>query len=542
MRPLCLAGALLLGVMVAPPAMAQSLLDDIGDFFGGGETESESETAPGDRTVFDESSNDDDTCGGDGQNTLSNARVAQGLGVVDDPALNAYLNAIMAGLVAVSKRPHCRVTVWVTPHDAPQAVALDDGGVLITMGFLRNFKNEDEAAAVLAHELSHVLENHHASDAFVSSQDTFLRGLDAANAAGSVLAKFVDPALSQGLQNASLLGGLAFNVSEGLIAPAWTSDQEDEADLLGTDLLARAEYNPSAMAAIMDIIESQEVDLAEVEAERARVRNERLKAVALEAVRETNTNDLWSIVQSVADVAQVAIENAPESASAEHRPAAERKADVSDYVRTHYRRERRRKFAEDAWQDHVARGSSAETFIRYRQATEARRLIYAGGDIGQARAMAEEGVLGRFANHAYPRLALSEVQAKMGERDLALSSLGRVMQDDNAPWHIYRSASDLHLVANNVQASADIVTRADESLGQPLGIAPYAIKVFRRLNDTARVEEYLARCESEGTRAHLAACLNEAGMTNQQYQQTRLFGVPSGTTDSSGEDADDSGK
>lgn len=530
MRPLCLVGALMLGVMSAPPAMAQNPIDSIVNFFGG-----DDETEPGDGTVFDDASDDGGACGGDSRITLNNARVEQGLGVVDDAALNAYLNAIMAKLVAVSKRPNCRVTVWVTPHDAPQAVALGDGGVLVTMGFLRNFENEDEAAALLAHEVSHIVENHHASDAFVDTQDAFLSGLDAANAAGAVMAQFVDPRLSQGLRDASLVGGLAFSVSEGLIAPAWTRDQEDEADLLGTDLLTRAGYNPRAMAAIMDIIESQEPNLAKVETERERLRTERLQVAAIEAAQESDINDVWSIARSLAKVVIVAIDNASEASKAEHRPAAERKANINEYIRAHYKKDRRRKFKKQSWQDHVAEGPSAETFLRYRQAAEARRLIYADGDIGRAQVLAEEGVAGRFSSHAYPRLAIAEVQARRGKRDLALSSLMIVMQGDGAPWNIYRSASELHLSANDVRAAGDVVTRADESLGRPLGIAPYAIKVFRRLNDVARVEEYLVRCGSEGTRAHLAACLDEAGMTNQQYQRLRLARQPSGTANQSGE-------
>ncbi|MDA0664103.1 MAG: M48 family metalloprotease, partial [Proteobacteria bacterium] len=60
---------------------------------------------------------------------------------------------ITTKLLQNSPYPACQVTVYVTPHDAAQAVALADGGILIALGFLRNLKNEDEVAAVLAHEL-----------------------------------------------------------------------------------------------------------------------------------------------------------------------------------------------------------------------------------------------------------------------------------------------------------------------------------------------------------------------------------------------------
>ena len=45
---------------------------------------------------------DQAACGGDGRESLLNARVEQGLGVVNAPDLSAYLNGIMGRLAAAS--------------------------------------------------------------------------------------------------------------------------------------------------------------------------------------------------------------------------------------------------------------------------------------------------------------------------------------------------------------------------------------------------------------------------------------------------------
>ena len=234
----------------AQPSQGAGFLDKLKDAITG-----EDEAKP-DKTHLEEFKADAGSgpCGGDGKTSLMHARVEQGLGVIDDKVLAAYINGVMAKLIAASPYPKCGVRVYVTPHDAAQAVALNDGGILVAIGFLRNLKSEDEVAALLAHELSHILHNHHSSDSFVDTQDELLKGMDTANAAGSMLVGLVDPKLKQTLDATTSVGSALYSVSENMIAPAWTSEQEDEADLLGADLMAAAGYNPRAMGRMMDVI------------------------------------------------------------------------------------------------------------------------------------------------------------------------------------------------------------------------------------------------------------------------------------------------
>ena len=254
--------ALLVGhAAIADNRARAGLFDDVKNVFGGGAEETHLQQLKPD-------AEGQASCGGDGTESLLNARVEQGLGVVNAPDLVAYLNTVLGRLVAASPYSKCRVVARVTPHATVQAVALADGGILMAIGFLRNLKNEDEVAALLAHELSHVVMEHHASDAFVDAQDRMLKGMDAANIAGGALLRRFDPSLHSKLETVTAVGDAAFSVSESMIAPAWTRDQEDEADLLGTDLLVAAGYNPRAMAAILEVVAAHEAKNTAVEAER----------------------------------------------------------------------------------------------------------------------------------------------------------------------------------------------------------------------------------------------------------------------------------
>ena len=500
----------------AQPSEGAGFLDKLKDAIAG--------EAERDKTHLEEFKADAGTapCGGDGNTSLMHARVEQGLGVIDDKVLRTYINGVMAKLIAASPYPKCGVRVYVTPHDAAQAVALNDGGILVAIGFLRNLKSEDEVAALLAHELSHILHNHHASDSFTDTQDELLKGMDTANAAGSMLVGFVDPKLKQTLDATTSVGSAVYSISENMIAPAWTSEQEDEADLLGADLLAAAGYNPSAMGRILDVIKVQEALAATVDEERDKLRKQRLGNTAVEALRTTDTSNTLSIIASVAKVAAAAVETASGSKRS-HRPAEERKKSVNGYVRKLHKKARRRQYAEAPWQATMTKGQSGQTFKRYHAASEARRLVYANGDLAQALAQAKLAVTGNSSRHAYPRLALSEVRLKQGKRKGAFKNLELAMQRRDAPWQIYRSYSDLQLATGNVKGAVSTVARADKLFGEAMGLAPYAIKVYKQAGNRKKVNDYLDRCASAGKRAHLDICLAEAGISKDRYQKQKLL-------------------
>jgi hypothetical protein len=343
--------------------------------------------------------------------------------------------------------------------------------------------------------------------------------MDAANSVGTMLAG--NTALGAKIQTVSEVGTAVYGVSEGLIAPAWTRDQEDQADLYGTDLCAKAGYNPRAMASVLDIIAAHEQANAAVDTERKRMQEEGLKNTVLESARTTNTSDTWSMIASAAKVTTAAVASIA-SDRREHRSAAERKASVNDYVRQHHGDKRRVAFTLSPWEKTLKQGRSGAVFERYRNASEARRIAYTGGDLKEAEGLARRGVSGDFSSHAYPRLAFSEVRQKQNERNSAVQNLQIAMREENVPWQVYRSYADLQLAAGDRRGAMQTVARADQLYGQPLSIAPYAIKVFREGGDRAKVNHYLDRCNKSAKRAQFEVCLSAAGLTKQQYEQERL--------------------
>ena len=76
------------------------------------------------------------------------------------PAVERYLNTVLAKLAAASDSPGeaYRVTILNTP--AVNAFALPSGNLYITRGLLALASDTSEVAAVMAHEIGHVTARH----------------------------------------------------------------------------------------------------------------------------------------------------------------------------------------------------------------------------------------------------------------------------------------------------------------------------------------------------------------------------------------------
>jgi predicted Zn-dependent protease len=86
--------------------------------------------------------------------------VAQQLGLVDDEALQQYVQRVGAQLAEESERPNLPWTFRVVDDPTPNAFALPGGFIFLTRGMMDLMDSEAELAAVLGHEIGHVTARH----------------------------------------------------------------------------------------------------------------------------------------------------------------------------------------------------------------------------------------------------------------------------------------------------------------------------------------------------------------------------------------------
>ncbi|MBN6150516.1 M48 family metallopeptidase [Xanthomonas sp. AmX2] len=153
-----------------------------------------------------------------------------------NPQQNAYVRCVVNALVA-QLPPQWRSTGWETAlfaDDEPNAFALPGGKVGVNSGIFRVAKNQDQLAAVLGHEIGHVISRHH--EERITRQMGAQTGLSLLGALagaryGSAAADTVGQVGGMTAQAAFLLPG--------------SRTQESEADVVGQRLMAQAGFNPA---------------------------------------------------------------------------------------------------------------------------------------------------------------------------------------------------------------------------------------------------------------------------------------------------------
>ncbi|BDM63375.1 Zn-dependent protease [Shewanella sp. NFH-SH190041] len=162
------------------------------------------------------------------------SQMKQSLTINRNPVLNAYVDCIAGRIIAAL--PGERQPWEVVLFDSPQvnAFALPGGYIGVYTSMLRVANTPDELAAVISHEVAHVLSNHGNEQA--SRADIKGMGL-----------KLVDLALDLGeVENRQMcMAALGLGAEVGISLP-FGREQETEADIIGLELMARAGFNPKA--------------------------------------------------------------------------------------------------------------------------------------------------------------------------------------------------------------------------------------------------------------------------------------------------------
>lgn len=175
-------------------------------------------------------------------------------GVVKNPALQDYVNALGQRLAAQSHRTELKWHFTVLDSTEINAFALPGGYVYVTRGIMAYLDSEADLAGVLGHEIGHVTARHGAQRA--TSQQNAGLGVLAANILGAVLE-------SQGYTGAGQLAGqVSQTVAAGWIA-SYGREQELQADGLGAEYLYRTRYDPRNMIDVIRVLKNQELFAAE---------------------------------------------------------------------------------------------------------------------------------------------------------------------------------------------------------------------------------------------------------------------------------------
>lgn len=157
--------------------------------------------------------------------------------LIDDPLLVEYINQLGGKLVSHAYSVKTPFHFYLVNNSELNAFAFFGGNVVIHSGIFRYSENEDQLASVMAHEISHVTQRHLARAMEDQKNNAPLTW---AGALGSIILATASPQAGMAALTSTLAGG-----QQGLIS--FTQANEQEADRIGIQVLARAGFDPQAM-------------------------------------------------------------------------------------------------------------------------------------------------------------------------------------------------------------------------------------------------------------------------------------------------------
>lgn len=169
----------------------------------------------------------------------ASAQISQQMSMVEDPALQAYVQNIGEELARKSHRSNLEYRFEVVDSADINAFALPGGYIYMNRGLMAYLNSEAELAAVLGHEIGHVTARHGVR------QQSMAMG-------SNLLGQLVT--IGTGVQAAGDLS----NMLGSALVKGYGRDMELEADGLGAQYLARSGYRPDAVLEVIGALKDQD--------------------------------------------------------------------------------------------------------------------------------------------------------------------------------------------------------------------------------------------------------------------------------------------
>ncbi len=168
-------------------------------------------------------------------------------------ALTRYLNLVGKALVLRSGRPEVFGGYHFAMLDTPEANAFSAPGgiVLLTRGIVEMAGSEDELAAILAHEIQHVV----SKDPLKAIKSQRMKALGTFTAG---------EAMGSDNQVVGILQDSVMDISGTLLQKGYSRTQEKDADLGALALLQATGYDPRALLTMLQKVETVEKKKAKV--------------------------------------------------------------------------------------------------------------------------------------------------------------------------------------------------------------------------------------------------------------------------------------
>jgi len=160
-------------------------------------------------------------------------------GRIANEGLQNYVDSVGQRIARVCHKPHLEYHFVALEDKSVNALALPGGYLFVTKGMLKELTSEAQLAAILAHEIVHVVAR------------------DTSNVMSNQIG--IDILLSTVLSDKTPRGVLtAADLTRQILGLQYSREDEETADLAGLDYMVLAGYDPYGMVETMQMLQSQQ--------------------------------------------------------------------------------------------------------------------------------------------------------------------------------------------------------------------------------------------------------------------------------------------
>ena len=159
-------------------------------------------------------------------------------GRIPDPVLQNYVDSVGQNVARVSHKPYLEYSFVALNDKSVNAFALPGGAVFVTKGMLEKLDSEAQLAAILSHEVTHIVAR------------------DVSNAMSNQIGiSLLLSAVTSEKTPQSIL--TIADLTQQIVGLKYSRKDEMEADLGGLHYMVKAGYNPHGMVETMQMLQNQ---------------------------------------------------------------------------------------------------------------------------------------------------------------------------------------------------------------------------------------------------------------------------------------------
>ncbi len=427
---------------------------------------------------------------------------------VDSPEIEGYLHAVSQRLLDAKGIKMELPNVLVQSSDSFTVFTDSNRNLIVSTGALRAIESEDELAAVLGHELSHLILKHPQNKDALSALP---QGMDAAGSVRGAAAQLrgqnaVATGATTGEPKTFGQDGLAnaqtaSTLWSDFLAPGWNRKQERAADEQGFELMRAAGYDPSAFGTLFQKLHAAEAKRTE----RMQVLKTSLVAgarasTAKLAASSTATSQATSLVGgangALADNASEALIEQLSVFNREYDSPDERQAALSAYAREH-REKKRAPAPEMQWKDVAQSGAGAKLLALDADAGNTLDALAAKNWAAASKAVAGLGKGDLKQPSAHLNLAVGTFYETGGKHEIGERSAQAWLEAKHPPAQAYSWSAWYQSTHQNYAGAIETLEAGLKRVGASAPFLPNLVSMAHAAGDNALAERYTQECANE---------------------------------------------